>query len=119
MSNITLNTKLYSGSGFIAGVAQWVERGAGILSGFSNLRASLRSDTKVRVKWDFDLPVVATEDSACSCAGSILRKGDVAVSIRMDPTMTLAERTDLADRLKDLVQTSQFRDSIISLVVTD
>lgn len=116
MSNITLNTKSYVGAGLIAGVAAWVERSAGVLTGFSNLRASIKTDSKVRIKWDFDLPIIAATDSSCGCAGELKRTGDVTVSIRLDPSMTTAERTDLADRLKDLVQTSQFRDSVISLV---
>lgn len=119
MPNITLNTKLYSSSGFLNGVAGWTERSAGILAGFSGLRGSLRSDSKVRVKWDFNVPIIATEDSACSCAGTVLRKGDVDVSIRMDPSLTLAERTDLADRLVSLVSDVTFRASIINLEMTN
>lgn len=116
MSTITLNTKSYVGAGLIAGVANWFERSAGVLSGFSNLRASIKTDSKVRIKWDFDLPIVATADSSCGCAGELKRTGDVTVSVRLDPSYTLTERTDLADRLKDLVQSTQFRDSVINLI---
>lgn len=117
MSNIVLNTKTYAGPQFANNVSNWTERSAGILSGFSKLRGSISTDSKVRVKWDFDLPVIAAVDSSCSCAGDVLRMADINLTVRMDPSMTLAERTDLADRIKDLVATSQFRDSLISLVL--
>lgn len=117
MSNITLNTKVYVGSGLMNGLANFIERSAAVAAGFSKLASSLRIDAKIRGKWTLDLPIVATADSACSCIGEVLRSGDVTVAFRMDLGMTTAERTDLADRLKDLVTSAQFRASIINLEV--
>lgn len=122
MSNLTLNTKTYTGAGLLNGVVSWIERSLGIASGFSAVRSSLRIDPesqkdggKIRIKWDLELPVVATEDSSCSCAGEVLRKADVNITIRIDKGYTTAERTDFMERLEDLVQTTQFRASVISL----
>lgn len=119
MSNLTLNTKTYSGSGFVNGLVSWIERSGGIAAAFSVVRSSLRMDPeskgKVRIKWDLDMPIVAAEGSECACPGDVLRKADVTVSIRLDKGLTLAERTDFMERLEDLVQTTQFRASVISL----
>lgn len=119
MSNLTLNTKTYTGAGLLNGLVSWIERSLGIASGFSTVRSSLRTDPekagKVRIKWDMDMPVIATESSACSCAGDVLRSGDFAISIRLDKGLTTAERTDLAERLEDLVASAPFKASIINL----
>ena len=119
MSNLTLNTKTYTGAGLVNGLVSWIERSLGIASGFSVTRSSLRTDPekggKVRGKWDIDMPIVATESSACSCAGDVLRTADANISFRLDKRLTLAERTDFALRLKDLVASAQFQASIINL----
>lgn len=119
MSNITLNTKTYTGAGFVNGLVSWIERSAGIASGFSPVRSSLRTDPqkdgKVRGKWDIEMPIIATESSACSCAGDVLRVADAVISFRLDKGLTLAERTDFALRLKDLVASAQFQASITNL----
>lgn len=117
MSNIVLNTKTYSGSGIQNGVAAFVERSGGIAASFSQLKMSERIDTKIRGKATLDLPVVATEATSCSCPGTVLRVADANLQFRMDTTMTTAERTDFADRLKDLVSSAQFRAMIINLEV--
>lgn len=119
MSNIVLNTKTYSGAGFLNGLVSWIERSGGVAAAFSVVRSSLRIDPekagKVRIKWDLDMPIVATESSSCSCAGDVLRKGDFIITGRLDKGLTEAERTDLADRLSDLVQSAQFRAAVINL----
>lgn len=120
MSNIVLNTKTYTGTNsFVNGVVSWIERAAGIAAGFSTLRSSLRMDParegKVRVKWDIDMPIVATEDSSCTCTGDVLRSAVADISVRLDKSLTLAERTDFANRLQDLVASAQFRASLINL----
>lgn len=114
MSTITLDELSYVGDGYLnPGITQWTERSAGVVAGFSTLRASVKVDTKVRPKWDLHVPVVATTDSSCACTGAVLRVGDVTISVRMDLGMTVAERTSLADRIADLVQSAQFRASVI------
>lgn len=104
----TLNTKVYSGAGVANGVARYVERSAGIASGFSTLSSSLKIDTKVRGMIKIDLPEISAESSACSCPGDILRQSGVDISIRLDPKAPATTRTDLRLRLKDLVASAQF-----------
>lgn len=120
MSNIVLNTLTFNGDGYIApGVVQWTYRGGGVYAGFQTLRASAASsDKKIRPKWDLHMPVVATEDSACACTGTVLRSADATISVRLDPGLTPVERTAFADELKDLVASSQFRDTLINLAVS-
>lgn len=119
MSDLTLNTKTYSGAGFVNGLVSWIERSGGIAAAFSLVRSSLRVDPeakgKVRIKWDLDMPITAAEDSSCSCAGDVLRKADVTINVRIDKSMSTAERTDFMERLEDLVASAQFRASLISL----
>ena len=115
MANIVLNTKTYIGRGIANAIATWMETSAGVVAAFSAVTASLRLDTKVRVQWKLEVPVVATEASSCVCPGQVLRVSDANLQIRMDPGATTAERTDFALRLKDLVASPEFQASIISI----
>lgn len=115
MGNITLNTKTYNGSGVTNGIAQYIERSAGVAGGFSPVTGTVRQDSKSRVQWKLAQPVVAEEASACSCPGSVIRVMDANIQIRLDLGATLAERTDFALRLKDLVASADFQSSIINL----
>lgn len=115
MGNITLNTETYNGTGVTNGVAQYIERSAGVAAGFSPVTGSVRQDSKSRVQWKLAQPVVATEASSCSCPGTVIRVMDADIRARLDPGATLAERTDFALRLKDLVASVEFQQSIINL----
>lgn len=115
MGNIVVNTKTYNGTGVISGIGQYTERSGGIAAAFSSLTASVVLGVKSRIHWKLRLPVVADEASSCACPGQVVRSADADLAIRMDPGMTLAERTDFALRLKDLVASPEFQASIISL----
>lgn len=115
MANIVLNTKTYNGRGLLNGIARYVESSGGIAAAFSPLSGTVNLDSKSRARWKLDMPVVAEEASACACPGSVIRVANADINIRMDLGMTLAERTDFADRIKDLVSHADFRASIISL----
>lgn len=115
--SITLNEKTYNGSGIVNGIAIYMDRSAGVSAGFSKLDASVRFETKNRILWKLSLPIVATEASACSCPGAVLALAAVDLNVRLDPSLTLAQRTDFALRLKDLVATPEFQASIINLQV--
>lgn len=117
MANITLNTKVYNGVGILNGIAQWFERSGGLAGAFSSLTASVVvgfAKSKSRVHWKIGMPVVAAEASACACPGDAVRRLDADINVRLDSTATLAERTDFALRLKDLVATTEFQQSIIN-----
>lgn len=105
---LTLNTKTYAGAGVANGVTSYVERSAGVASGFSTLTSSLRIDSMVRGKVVLTLPLIAPEATACACPGDVVKSGEAQILIRLDKKLTTAERTDLRLRLKDLVASAQF-----------
>lgn len=115
MANIVLNTKTYTGGGVANSIATYTERSSGVAAGFSPLTGTVRMDTKSRIQWKLGMPVIAAEASPCACPNDVVRRLDADLSIRFDPGATTAERTDFADRLKDLVNSAQFRASLISL----
>lgn len=117
MPNIVLNTKTYNGSGIANGVASYMERSSGLAAGFSPLTAAVKAleSGKSRISWKLFQPTVAAEASSCSCPGQVLRVNDANIGVRLDPGATLAERTDFALRLKDLVASTEFQSSIINL----
>lgn len=116
MSTITLNTKAYIGTNSIVnGVAAFVERSLGIAKLFSEVRTSLRLTDKSRARVDLAVPFPQAEGAPVCCGPDEARLADAILNIRMHPSLTLAERTDFADRLKDLVSSAQFRALIISL----
>jgi hypothetical protein len=119
MSNIVLNSKTYAGIGFNQnGQSVFKETSAGVPSGFSYLTEKTSTGTgksDSTVKWNLSLPVVATVDSDCSCAGEVLRTAYVRLEISFAASSTAAERTDVLDRLQDLVLTSQFIGSLTNL----
>lgn len=118
--SITLNSKVYPFAGFDSqSLSTYVNRDSGVPSGFSRLTArvdegSASANTKVR--WKLKVPVVSTEDSECSCAGALLREYAVDLVVTVPPGSTAAERTDLEARIVDLVASSEFSASIISLI---
>lgn len=109
-----LNTKTYSFTGVTNGISAYANRDGGMATGFSNVTTSLRFDSKVRGQVKLDLPIVASEASACACPGTVTASSDANISFRMDKTLTLAERTDFALRLKDLVASAEFQGMIIN-----
>lgn len=118
MTNIVLNTKTYSGNGVINGTATYTDRSAGTAAGFSPLTGAVAlggGSALSRIRWKLAVPVITTEATPCACPDDVIRVGDVDVVVRFAKGATVAERTDLADRLKDLVSSAQFRASIISL----
>lgn len=121
MANITLNTKVYSGNGVRNGTASYTERTAGVPAGFSDASLEIQmgsgASARVRIYGKLNLPVIAAEASTCACPGQVLRRADANLNIRIDPTMTAAERTDFGLRLKDWVASPEFQASIASLLL--
>lgn len=113
--SLTLNTKVFTFDGVVNAIATFSNRAAGVVAGFQGVTALIRLGDKSRITWKAGFPVVAAEASECACPGQVLRRLDADVSIRMDPGATLAERTDFALSLKDLVASPEFQASIISL----
>lgn len=118
--SIVLNSKTYNFAGFNPqSISMYVERSAGVPSGFSPLSARVEegsgtSNTKVR--WKLKIPVIASVDSECTCAGEVLREYITDIVVTVPPGSTSAERTDLLARITDLVGKAEFTASITSLV---
>lgn len=114
---ITLNTKAYSFSGLLNGIASFVHRGVGVAASFLTLTGRVRLSAKDSlVTWQLRVPVVATEATACACPGDALRVTWVDINIKLPAGATKAERTDIALQVKDLVASPEFQASITDLV---
>lgn len=120
MGNLTLNGKTYADSGHTSdGKTLWVERSAGVVSGFSPLTARVRTGTgqqKTRVNWVLKDPTVATAASECSCEGDVLTERYFNVEYVADAKTTAAQRLDDYLRLVDLIATTAFGSSVKDLI---
>lgn len=117
-ADVTLNTIVYSKAGVNGGVASWINRAAGVIAGFTVLKQFFKSPvsgTQTKIDFNLSVPVVATADSGCHCAGDLLRTNSVTVSVWVAATSTTDERTDLYLRLKDLVATPMFQAAVKDL----
>jgi hypothetical protein len=117
--SIILNSKTYNWAQFDpAGASRYTETAGGVPTSFSPLTARVSEGTgKTRkVKWRLAIPTVATTDSDCSCAGTVLSTDYVNIEIDLSATGTLASRQDILARLQALVLTAQFEASVENLV---
>lgn len=116
---ITLNTKVYNGIGFNPnGQYVFSEKSGGTPSSFSYLTTKDTVGTGKAgstVKWNLSLPIVATSDGDCACAGDVMRSYYTKIDITVPAGSSAAERADLYLRLKDLIASTQFKASIEDL----
>lgn len=119
MAAIVLNGKTYTPIGWDPnGVSVYSEQSGGVPSSFSKLTDKVTvgvAKSNSNVKWKLAIPVVATTDSDCSCAGDLLRTMYLSIESTFAPGATLAERTDFYDRLVALVASPEFSGSIKAL----
>jgi hypothetical protein len=120
-ASMALNSVTYVAAGVNNRLAAWINRSDGTPAGFSDVSISLPTPgtnaSVYRVTAKLSVPIVQTEDTACACAGSLLRTGNVTIEALLPLTSTTAERTDLYERLKDLIEDSQFIAAIENLVL--
>lgn len=116
--SITLNSLVYDFDGYDRnGVAVYTDRSGGVPTSFSVLtfQAEQKQDyTRLTIR--LSVPVVSTESSACSCPGSVLRTSRMSVVFDIPNSGTAVERTDLEQRIEDLVGSAQFSAFLINLV---
>lgn len=103
---VTLNAKSYAPSGTIApGILSWVDRSAGIHTGFSVLtqKASLANAKRPTSKFEYrvTVPVIETSTTASVPAGDVLRVGGGTFSFWFADSATAAERADVIARVTD------------------
>jgi hypothetical protein len=120
-TNLTLNTKVYSPAYYRGDVAAWMNRDAGVSAGFSLLTqrvytaAGGQGKGAVHSVHKLTVPIVATTDSDCSCAGTLLRESGVEVHGWFAPGSSVAERTDILERFRSLVASDAFADTFVNL----
>lgn len=116
MSDIVLNATTYVGEGIQNGVTNFINRSAELLSGFSSLVGRVRNQNKrVEVRWNLAVPVLVADDSPCGCAGEVRFITYAEVSVKFDQRADLAHRTDVYERLVDLLAATQVGSSIKNL----
>lgn len=113
--SIILNAKTYHPEGFDANaVSVYSEKSAGVPAGYAGLNwGQSRTDQYIKGTVRLTIPTVATTDSDCSCAGSVLRTMRMRLELEKPLTGTLAERTDILEQLRDLVLTPQFENFVL------
>lgn len=115
---VTLNTVVYSPGGMLDGLAVWTNRSAGFGNGFSNFTEKFvqpSTGKQVKMTFNLDVPIVAAADTGFVAAGSLLRKCTVQLSCWMASDSTAAERTDVYNRLKDLVLSAPVSNGVQNL----
>jgi hypothetical protein len=117
-ANITLNSVVYASGGTKNGVTTWTNRSGGVGASFTNVHEEFVQPAKgkvVRMKFSLDVPVVATTDSVCGCAGTLLRTSTCQISVWVPQDSSAAERTDLLARITSLVGTAPFTNGVGNL----
>lgn len=118
-ANVTLNAVVYTPSGVDQkGTAKWTNRTSGFGNGFSVISESVVTPSTGSVTkelFTLNIPIVATVDGACSCAGDLLRTSTVQISVWIPNSSTAAERLDLWTRIRDLVASAPFVNGVENL----
>lgn len=117
-ANLVLNNVTYVPAGNVKpGIVTWIDRSAGVQSGFSvfTQKASLADTVRKTNKFEYRLavPVIETTSDTCACSGDVLRTSGGGFSFYFAPGATLSERTDTVQRLIDAL--TAVKDSIINL----
>lgn len=117
-ANVTFNTVVYSPGGMLDGLAVWTNRTSGFGSGFSNFTEKFvqpSKGTQVKMTFSLDVPIVAAADTGYVAAGTLLRRSTIQLSCWVASDSTAAERTDLYNRLKDLVLSAPVSNGVQNL----
>jgi len=122
--SIILNSVTYNWVGFDpSGTSRWTATAGGLATSFSNLTERVTIGTlgangvpqMSKVTWKINIPIVATEVTGSAPVGSVLRTAYWETKADLHPASTLAERTDLLARIRALVLTTDFGNSILNL----
>lgn len=117
---ISLNDVAYSFAGFLApnSISQYIAYASstGTPAGMSVLTNKIDRGETVKVRWKLHVPIVATSDSDCACVGQVLRDPIVDIVFTIPQGSLGTERTDVLERIQDLVLTPEFAASVVNLV---
>jgi hypothetical protein len=117
-ANVTLNSVVYAPGGTHNGISIWTNRSGGFGASFTNLKEEFVQPAKgdvVRMKFSLDIPIVATTDTACGCAGTLERTSTCQISVWVPQSSTAAERADLLARITSLVASAPFTNGVGNL----
>lgn len=118
MSDITLNTKVFTGLGYRDDGSSWQNRESGVVTGFRTLHASINyTAKKVNVRFKLDAPTIQGDATACACPGEVLRNRYFDIVVRYDQLETAAGRTATLAEIRSLVLTTQFADYVENLTI--
>ncbi len=118
---VTLNSVVYTPAGTNNGITTWASRAGDYAKGFSFLTQSMKTTTsqtgssRNKVEYRLSVPIVEASDTAFTAAGTLLRSSNIDFLFNVDGNSTLAERTDLYLRAKDLLASTLLVDSVESL----
>lgn len=120
IGNVVLNAITYyptarTGSvGFV-----WIDRTSSYASGQGTLSytgPTQKGKTQKRVGFRLDMPIVSTEDGdACACPGTIMSDSVATIYVDVDLATSVADRTDLWNRIKGLTASDVFKNAVIDL----
>lgn len=117
-SVLTLNTKAYNPRGVASGIATWVDPAGSSGAAISAVTESVRGPSGqgvTRVQFKLTLPKLASADSACACAGSVLGTAIGTFDIVIPGVFTPTEREDLQLRLTGLAASAIFVNAVKDL----
>lgn len=117
---ITLDGLVFDNVGFNQnGQFVYSEKSAGTPSGFQYLTTKVNTGTGKAdsvVKFNLSMPIVATVDSDCACAGDVLRTYYAKIELVIPSGSTAAERVNFDDEIQSLVLTTQWIAAVETLV---
>jgi len=115
-TTITLNAKAYTWAGYNPQqFGSWRNTASGVPSDFSYLTGAVTmggAKTSSHVKWNLAVPHIATAATSCSCPGGLLGTDRVRIHVELYPGSTDTERADILARIRSLVLTTDFANSI-------
>ena len=116
-ATITLNDVVYyPGQDVSPGVSAWYDRPTGTNPAQSILTQNVRNNgngKQIRGEHKLTLPIATTEATFCACPGSVLRESYAQILAQVAKDATAAERADLLERIRDLVASDVFADTIL------
>lgn len=109
---LTLNTVAYNPRGTNNGVSTWAKVGDTGFGGATSIATqSVRgplNEGQTRVRLILTVPKLASEDSACGCAGTELSRGKMEITVDVPAGWTAAEKQDLRKRIQSQIADATF-----------
>lgn len=114
----TLNGKAFGPRGLVGKTESWGYSATGTTAGTAFLSHEVADNVgggaSTRQAWTLKSPILAEEDSACGCAGSVKRLSTTSIVFNTSNTSTTAERQAVLDELDDLIADTDFRAAFVA-----